>query len=64
MMFRMTFCSAQPEVILRARTSPMPGISRSRSGDCSMTSNTAAPKAVTSLPAYTGPMPLTIPEPR
>ncbi|MFW5397910.1 MAG: hypothetical protein XXXNARYT_003638 [Candidatus Accumulibacter regalis] len=48
---RITFWSAQPEVIFLARTSPMPGISRRRSGDCSMTSNTAAPKAFTSLPA-------------
>jgi hypothetical protein len=37
-MLRMTFWSAQPEVIFLARTSPIPGISRSRSGDCSMTS--------------------------
>jgi hypothetical protein len=51
MMLRMTFWSAQPEVIFLVRTSPMPGISRRRSGDCSMTSKTAAPKDLTSLPA-------------
>jgi hypothetical protein len=41
---------AQPVTIFRDRMSPMPSISRSRSGVDSMTSNSAAPNALTSLP--------------
>ena len=48
MISRITFWSAQPEVIFLERFSPMPSISRRRSGVCSMTSNTAVPKAPTS----------------
>ena len=51
MISRMTFWSAQPEVIFLARFSPIPSTSRKRSGVCSMTSNTAAPNASTSRPA-------------
>ena len=48
MISRMTFWSAQPDVIFLARFSPMPSISRRRAGVCSMTSKTAVPKAPTS----------------
>ena len=47
MISRITW-SAQPPMILLARLSPMPWISRKRSGVRSMTSNTCAPKACTS----------------
>ena len=47
-----------------ARTAPRPVTSRSRSGSASMTSKTFSPKALTIFLAYTGPMPLIIPEPR
>src|SRR3954469_4220853 len=36
MMSRTAFCSAQPEAILPARKSPIPGTSRSRLGSASM----------------------------
>src|SRR5271169_52324 len=64
MISRITFCSAQPAMICPARLGPMPVTSRRRDASCSMTSNTASPKARTSFFAYTGPMPRIMPEPR
>jgi hypothetical protein len=47
MISRMTFWSAQADVILAARIGPMPSTSRSRSGRASMMSNTSLPKSLT-----------------
>ena len=49
MISRMIFWSAQPAMMRAARFGPMPMISRRRSGSCSISSNTAAPKARTSF---------------
>jgi hypothetical protein len=43
---------------------PTPGRESKRWGSCSMTSNTASPKACTNVRAKCGPIPGTIPEPR
>ncbi len=51
MISRITFCSAQPAMMRAARLGPMPVTSRSRAGSCSISSNTAAPNARTSLVA-------------
>jgi len=51
MISRMTFWSAQPEVIFEARFLPMPSTSSRRAGVCSMMSKTSVPKAATSRPA-------------
>jgi hypothetical protein len=64
MIARITFGSAQPFWIRSARLGPMPATSRRRSGSCSMVSNTASAKAWTSFLAWTGPMPLIMPEAR
>jgi len=44
MISRITFWSAQPEMIFDARFGPIPSTSRSRSGLASMMSNTSFPK--------------------
>ena len=64
MMSRTARWSRQAAVMRSASPGPMPGISRSRAGSRSITSNTAAPKAWTSLAAIARPMPLIMPEPR
>ena len=45
MISRITFCSAQPATMRAARLGPIPATSRSRSGCCSIRSNTASPKS-------------------
>ena len=52
MISRIARCSAQPAAIPSARFGPMPATSRRRCSSASMTSNTWAPKAWTSLRAY------------
>ena len=47
MISRMTFWSAQAEVILAALIGPMPSTSRNRSGLASMMSNTSLPNRLT-----------------
>jgi len=64
MISRMTFCSAQVATTIAVRLGPMPSSSCKRAGVCSMTSNTAAPKACTNFRAKWGPMPLTMPDPK
>ena len=49
MISRITFCSAQPATMRAARLGPIPATSRSRSGCCSISSNTASPNARTSF---------------
>jgi hypothetical protein len=49
MIARITFGSAQPFWMRSARLGPMPATSRKRSGLSSRVSNTASPKAWTSL---------------
>ena len=51
MISRITFWSAQPATMRTARFGPMPVTSRRRLGFCSISSNTAAPNARTSLVA-------------
>ena len=64
MISRMTFWSAQPDVIFSIRFGPIPRRSLRRSGSFSMTLKTSVPKAATRTLAQKGPIPFTMPEPR
>lgn len=57
-------CCLGQHIGVPARTAPMPGTYRSRSGLASTMSNAASPKTRTSLIAQAGPMPRITPEAR
>ena len=57
-------CSAQAAAMARARCGPIPGTSRTRSGEASSTSSVRSPNVPTIRFARTGPIWRTSPEPR